>query len=1149
MMNEPTQRKMDGDQGAAAAWTPLDLDKVAWLFPQFAILGMLGKGTVGAVYHGLDAAGNRTVAIKILPLEMSLAPGMARIFAKTLPTVSQLAHTHIVVVREFGLTAQEHLFLITDYVEGTTFRDRIRGGDLTPVQVFAMIEQVCEAAHHAHGQGVVHGGLHPGNIFVDRHGRVKVADFGLARFRLPGAVPNGARDYLAPEQVAGLHVDHRADVFSAGVMLYEALTGELPHADSAPASERVAVHSRIDAVIARAMHSSPEERYHSSAELMRAIAAVRTLAAPGVRVATGPIPAVADAAVASSSPATSAAANSPVAVKGKRLPLWISIGAGAVALSAVGIFAIRGMKKSAAPPTPAFKVVEWPTTATPAPQAPPMATARIAVAKPTEPPKPTATPKPASKPAAGAEAGEAIVRGSWIPVPLEAGKIAGATAIEDGAIHLTKSFRFQSFHAKDIAVRATIRLGEEGKPAQLWLRDAPPARVQIVLDGKPTCFIQTGVVANKFRSFGSVTAPWAIIDDRWVTVQFAAVGAKLFGQVNDRPIPVEMPSDVLEAGTVGIYSTAADFKDLAVIILDDVPPEKYPEFVRTALSAALAKAAPEPVPAPPPEPERPKASPEVETWLATVAKPFEEKYQREIAGPFETAVAELRNNYTATIDRQSAAASKAARLDEAIAWRNERQRFFDSGHKMPADDADNPIAAIKPMRAVFRTQFAKLDRDRYDRARAQFAAYDAILAQNQDALTQRQRLDDALRLKTKREELAKSWLVPPASAPAPVAPAPVVSKMMSAPAPTKHVLKDTVAWLLANNADLTVHDGKKWGNVLDARLLPIGKPAFKLKIDTAKFKTPPAAEDMARLGALRQLITFETNTSFDDKAYTFLRELQGVERVQMPGDKLTDAICDSLSALSELKSLQIRGGADWTGRTLDQLAKISSLKTLDVEGSAFSDEGAEAVSKIASLEELYLRNTKLTDAGVASLAKLSKLRRLGLNGTAVTADGLSALKGLKNIESIGFLSSALPDYAAAAQKMAAIFPRLISTRVEGKALGKEHFEPLLAWRSLNHLAISDAELGEGAVAAMGRLPGIEWLEITSMPFGDVDLDPLLGMKSLKRLSLGTTKITDTGLLKLKAIKSLKEVNVGNTPVTAEGARALERERAGLKVTR
>lgn len=1137
----PDDSLQDEARPDSAAWTPLTLEEAAWLFPQFAILGLVGQGTVGAVYRGFDAAGDRTVAIKLLPLEVSMAPGMARIFAKTLPVVSQITHGHIVRVHEFGLTAQEHLFFISDFIEGSSLRERIAGGELTPMQVFTMIEQVCDAAHHAHGHGVVHGALHPGNVFIDRHGPVKVADFGLTPFRAAVADLNGATAYLAPEQVNGLHVDHRADVFSIGVMLYEALTGELPHADSAPASERVAVHPRMDAVIARAMDASPDARYHSCAELMRAIVAVRTLGAAGARMVPAPVPAPLAVGVAPAA-ARSVVAGTPAPMKHNHLPYWIGGAVGVLALIGAAYFGVKSRKKPVVA-QPAIKVAEWPTTAAPAPQVQPVQTA----SRPATPPKPAPVAPPAG------EAKPAKAAGTWEPVRLEDIRMNGVTPIEGGGIFLTKSVRLDRIRAKDIAIRASIRLAEDPKPAQLWLRDAAPSRIQIVLDGKPSCFIQTMLEANKFRGFGTVTAPWAIVGERWVTVQFAAVGPKLFGAVNDRPVPVEMPSDVLETGGIGMYSPGADFKDVAVMILDDLPPEKYPDFVKTALVASLAKSTPEAAPPPmtaPKAPEPPKISAEVETWLATVAKPFEDRYQREVAGPFETAVAELRKRYVATLDRSAEAASQAMNLPEALAWRAERQRFFDSGHNVPADDSDNPIAAIKPMRAAFRAQFAKLDADRYNRARAIAAAYDPVLAEKQGQLTKNQALDDAQRLKTKRDELAKSWLVPPVAAPQPTTSSSVAgAKTPGAQEAAKPGLRETVAWLLANGSEVTVYDGKAWNKVIDARLLPLGRPAFRVRLDQAKFKTPPTATDLDRLAVLKEVASFETNTRFPDKAYAFLRDLEGLDRVQLPGDNLTDAISDNFTSFSDLKSLQIHGGTGWTGKSFGGLSRATRLRTLSLENSGFNDEGAEAISKIPSIEELFLQRTKVTDAGLVHLAKLRNLRRLGLNETAVTADGLGVLKGLKNLESIGFLTSDLPDYKDAVTKMSTYFPRLISTRVRGRSLGKEHFEPLAAWRSLTHLAIADSELRAGAVPAIGTLVGLEWLEITNTIFGDIDLDELKGLKSLKRITLGGTKVTDSGLSKLKVLKNLKEINVPNTPVTAEGARALEREFAGCKVTR
>ena len=1113
------EKSPDSPPPGAAEWTPLALDEVAWLFPKYAILDLLGRGTMGAVYRAYDPTGGRTVVIKILPRDFSLAPGVAQCFAKIIPNVARLAHPHIVAVHEFGLTAEDHLFLVADFVEGSTLRERIDRRELTPAQSYAIVEQICDGAHYAHAEGVLHGALHPGNVFVDQHGPVKVADFGSARFRRPDTLRDDVRAYLAPEQINALPVDRRADVFSTGVMLYEALTGELPHADAAPASERVVVDPRIDAVIARAMHPSPKERYQTSAELMRAIGAVRSLGALGAQGASGAVPVVPGGAVA---PAADASRR-----VGRKTPLTLVIGAGvgAVVLGVAAFFAGQLSKKSGTPPILAFKGAEWPTMATPAPPPP------VAV-PPAAEPAPKSTPRPAATPTAAPASADA---GAWISVPLDAGSSGGATALEGGGIHLSKSVKFDRFQAQDIAVRATIRLAGEGKPAQIWLRYAPPARAQIVLDGKPSCFIQTSAKDGKYRTLGTVATPASGSGDRWVPIEFAAIGEQLCGAANGRAIPIDNPSDILGAGTIGIFSGDADFKDLAVMILDGVPAEQYPDFVKTAL-AARAKATPAPAPPPKaastPAPAPPTASSEVEKWLAMVAKPFEENYQREVVGRFETAVAELRNGYVAAVERQSAAASQGAKLDEALAWRNERQRFLDGGHKVPADDADNPLPAIKPLRAAFRVQFAKLERERYERARGHFTPYDAVLAQNQAALTQRQRLDDALLLKTKREQVAKSWLVPPA-----------------APPPPKPALRDTVAWLLANGAELTVLDGKKWLPVGDARWLAVAKPVFKVKIDAAKFKTPPTVEEMQRLKILRAVTTFEANARLGDAAWTFLRELEGVERVQIPGDNVTDAIAESLAPLSQLKSLQIRGGSNWTGRTLDQLAKLSELRSVDLENSGFNDEGAAAVSSLTALHELHVRKTKITDVGLLHLAKLRNLRRLDLNETAVTADGLAALKGLKNLDSIGFLSDELRDYAGAVQKMAAFFPRLLSTRVQGKTLGKEHFAPLASLHSLTHLVVRDSELREGATAGIGQIGTLEWLEINNTTFGDIDVDGLLPLKALKRLSLGGTKVTDSGLLKLKALKNLKEVSVPGTRVTPEGARALEREHAGCKVTR
>ena len=167
---------------------------------------------------------------------------------------------------------------------------------------------------------------------------------------------------------------------------------------------------------------------------------------------------------------------------------------------------------------------------------------------------------------------------------------------------------------------------------------------------------------------------------------------------------------------------------------------------------------------------RPRRQTEMEKWLAQVDGPQQESYQREVMKPFETALAELQKSYVTALESRIAAASTAGQLDVALGWRNELQRFREGGQAVPADDADlatvaAPLVAkaLPPLRTQFRTHQAKLEADRLARAKAAFAKYDAVLSPAITQLTQRQRLDDALLLKTKRDEVQNAWLPAPRS--------------------------------------------------------------------------------------------------------------------------------------------------------------------------------------------------------------------------------------------------------------------------------------------------------------------------------------------------------------------------------------------------
>jgi tRNA A-37 threonylcarbamoyl transferase component Bud32 len=267
-------------------------------FPQLEILSLLGQGGMGAVYKARQTKLDRLVAVKILPPEVARDPAFAERFTREAQSLARLNHPHIVTVHDFGDVDGLYYFTM-EYVAGSNLRDLLEAGALPPAQAGDIVRQLCEALEYAHDEGLVHRDIKPENILLDKKGRVKVADFGLAR--LVGLTPAyltltgthevmGTLLYMAPEQMKRTHsVDHRADLYSLGVVLYEMLTGELPLGRFAPPSHKAAVNAQLDQVVLRALAREPAERYQDAGTMKRdLVAALEAVPAPGRAQAAQP---------------------------------------------------------------------------------------------------------------------------------------------------------------------------------------------------------------------------------------------------------------------------------------------------------------------------------------------------------------------------------------------------------------------------------------------------------------------------------------------------------------------------------------------------------------------------------------------------------------------------------------------------------------------------------------------------------------------------------------------------------------------------------------------------------------------------------------------------------------------------------------------
>lgn len=274
-------------EGAVNSFNPPPIEELAAIFPQFEILEFIGKGGMGAVYKVRQKDLDRLVALKILPPAIGQSPEFSNRFTREAKALAKLNHPGIVTIHEFG-QADGLYFILMEFVDGVNLAQLMKAGRISPREALAIVPQICDALQFAHDQGIVHRDIKPENILLDRLGRVKVADFGIAKIvgdvtqaflpDLHAPVASmlteagkiiGTPAYMAPEQIDHpSDVDHRADIYALGVVFYQMLTGELPGKLLEAPSKKVHIDVRLDEIVLQAMEKNPELRYQQ-ASVMR----------------------------------------------------------------------------------------------------------------------------------------------------------------------------------------------------------------------------------------------------------------------------------------------------------------------------------------------------------------------------------------------------------------------------------------------------------------------------------------------------------------------------------------------------------------------------------------------------------------------------------------------------------------------------------------------------------------------------------------------------------------------------------------------------------------------------------------------------------------------------------------------------------------
>jgi serine/threonine protein kinase len=261
--------------------------KGALVAGKYRVIDEIGRGGMGVVYRAEDTRLKRTVALKFLSPELTADPEARQRFIQEAQAAAALSHPNICVIYEVG-DSDERSFIAMEYVEGETLRRKIMKGPLIPEVALDMAAQIAEGLCEAHKKGIIHRDIKSANIIVTERGQAKIMDFGLAKLQGGRSLTEtrttlGTVAYMSPEQARGEKVDHRTDIWSLGVVLYEMLTGGLPfkgdreasilysvvHEEPKPLKEmKPGLPQEIEQIVSLALKKKPESRYSSALEML-----------------------------------------------------------------------------------------------------------------------------------------------------------------------------------------------------------------------------------------------------------------------------------------------------------------------------------------------------------------------------------------------------------------------------------------------------------------------------------------------------------------------------------------------------------------------------------------------------------------------------------------------------------------------------------------------------------------------------------------------------------------------------------------------------------------------------------------------------------------------------------------------------------------
>jgi serine/threonine protein kinase len=286
-----------------AGWTPFQIypspAELTAMMPtgEYVFDSPIGQGGMGAVYRGCQLKLDRAVAIKILHRQHGTDYSYPERFRREAQVLAQLNHPNIVSVYDFGMIG-DYLYYVMEFIEGTDLHQLLGHRQITQARALEIMPALCDALHYAHEKGLVHRDIKPANVLIAADGRIKLADFGLAkRLDRPTTLLTrsnmamGTPDYAAPEQYdTRALIDHRADIYALGVVFYQMLTGTLPRGAWQPPSSMIGSDPRLDTVIVRALLPDRDQRYPSAAEFKHALLSSITIPLPSGHASAPVVP-------------------------------------------------------------------------------------------------------------------------------------------------------------------------------------------------------------------------------------------------------------------------------------------------------------------------------------------------------------------------------------------------------------------------------------------------------------------------------------------------------------------------------------------------------------------------------------------------------------------------------------------------------------------------------------------------------------------------------------------------------------------------------------------------------------------------------------------------------------------------------------------